>query len=91
MAAIDNFRTNLRHAMKILEISQRDLAKHAQTGYPYLNRILKGKADPSLPMCDRLAEATGYTLECLIQSPSEFQQATRMSRRMRNSSVISIS
>lgn len=43
-------------------LSQRQLAVKAEVAYPFLNRIIKGKAVPSLTVAERIAHATGRTL-----------------------------
>ena len=65
--AIKTFRRSLRQHMKVKGISQRELASKAKLSYPYLNRILKAKADPSLTICDNIADALGVNLAELIE------------------------
>ena len=74
MAALSNFRRNLRRAMEARGLSQRDVATKADMSYPYVNRVLQGKTVPSVPQAERLAKTTGLTLRDLIQSPKDFSQ-----------------
>lgn len=71
----DNFRANLRTAMRNRGISQRELASRVDGGYTHLNRILTGKSDVTLSSADRLADAIGVPLCDLLSSPSEFDAA----------------
>jgi transcriptional regulator with XRE-family HTH domain len=67
VAALLNFRRNLRELMRERGVSQRKLAEMAHTTYPYINRVLTGKVAPSLPVCDRIAEAMGVELVDLLR------------------------
>ena len=72
MAAIDNFRTNLRTAMEVKEINQTKLAELLDTSCPYVNRVLNGHTTPSLDQCDKLSRAVGYPLVALLAAPKDF-------------------
>jgi transcriptional regulator with XRE-family HTH domain len=39
------------------ELSYRDAAELAGMGYPFLHRIMTGKANPSIEVADKLADA----------------------------------
>lgn len=69
MAAIDNFRDNIRAQCDALGISHRDLAKKARVHYVTLSRILNGHNAPSIPVAERLAKAVGSTLEKIVAKP----------------------
>ena len=43
-------------------LSQRALAKKAGISHVFLNRIVKGHANPSMQIAERIADATGSTL-----------------------------
>lgn len=75
MKASKTFRRHLRHQMKERGISQRELAIKAKLSYPYINRILQAKADPSLKICDRIADALGVRLSEMIEG--ELQAVSR--------------
>lgn len=66
MQATDTFRENLRQIIDTREISQRDLAKRAGTGYPNLNRVLQGKQNVTLELADRIADALDISLTELL-------------------------
>ncbi|MEX0714710.1 MAG: helix-turn-helix transcriptional regulator [Pirellulales bacterium] len=66
MAIADDFRTNLRRAMKKAKVSQRALASKAGMGYAYINRVLAGTVQPTLPQCERLAVALGAKIDYLL-------------------------
>lgn len=73
MPANENFRDNLRLAMDAKGISQRRLAELSECSYPYVNRVLQGHVEPSLPQCEKLAKAVGYPLGSLIEATSTFR------------------
>ena len=63
---MQNFRDNLKLAMRLAGLSQRGLAEKADLSYPYVNRVLTGKSDPTLSVCDKIADALGLKLSDLI-------------------------
>jgi transcriptional regulator with XRE-family HTH domain len=73
-----NFRTNLRLAMETMGVSQYEVARDLQMGRPYLNRILVGKAVPTLTVCDRLARFVDCPLAELVQSTPAFRKRIRV-------------
>lgn len=73
VASPEFFRTNLRAAMLAKGITQRELAIESETSYPYVNRVLCGLTAPTLPRCEKLADAIGFRLSDLIQSPNKFR------------------
>lgn len=75
--ASTNFRDNLRLAMTALGITQEEVASKADLSRPYLNRILAGKQEPSLIICDRLADATRIPLHVMLQPSGDFQKFLR--------------
>ncbi len=68
--ATDTFRENLRQMMESRDISQRDLAEMAKTGYPNLNRVLQGKQNVTLELADRISDALGISLTELLVKKS---------------------
>ncbi len=67
-----SFRKNLRTAMTLRHVSQRELASRLTIHYPHLNRILVGKSSPALPLCEQLADALGFELRELLLTPAQF-------------------
>ena len=72
MKATENFRKNLQRVLSARHLSQRKVAKDARLSYPYLNRILRGKATPAIDICDVISDAVGLSLGDLLSSPREF-------------------
>jgi transcriptional regulator with XRE-family HTH domain len=70
LQATNTFRENLRQVMETRDISQRDLAKQAGTGYPNLNRVLQGKQNVTLELADRIADALDISLTELLAKKS---------------------
>lgn len=73
--AQENFRANLRTALRARGISQAKLAELAETKQPYVNRVLQGLTSPSLEQCEKLARAAGYPLVALLSAPEIFDEA----------------
>lgn len=76
MSSQENFRANIRAAIKSRGITQRIVAERAETSAAYVNRVISGEISPSLETCDRLARALGLPLVALIIHPSDFGCAT---------------
>jgi transcriptional regulator with XRE-family HTH domain len=70
--AVQNFRANVRSAMASLGWSQDKLATEAELSRPFLNRVLQGRQEPSLEVCDRIADALHSDLSELLGSPRQF-------------------
>lgn len=77
MREFERFRLNLDAAMEATGTSQRTLAALVGVSYPHLNRILRGKAVPSISLCGELAGAAGYTLQELLDDPREFAKRAK--------------
>lgn len=77
MPAIQNFRTNLETALGLAGMSQRELARQAGVSFTYVNRILRGKTEPTLPQCERLAATAGHDLPDLLADPKKFLRTNR--------------
>ena len=74
MAALGNFRHNLKSALDAQGLSQRQLARDAGVTHAYVNRILQGYTEPSLSQCERLAQAVGFSLPVILQTPKKFSE-----------------
>jgi transcriptional regulator with XRE-family HTH domain len=72
---IENFRANLRTALEARDMTQEQLADTAGLKGPYVNRVLRGKTEPSLSQCARLARAAGFPLVALLTSPEDFSES----------------
>lgn len=55
MSLSDVFRTNLRNALEQQGLTQKDLAQKSGVHRITISRILTGKHDPSLSICESLA------------------------------------
>lgn len=74
MQALIRFRRNMQTAMDTRGVSQRELAALAGVSYPYINRILQGKVEPTIPKADAIAEALGHSLLQLLLPQSQFNR-----------------
>ena len=74
MKYFNNFRSNVRFVMVDSGVSQRSLAKEAGLSYPYVNRILQGTVNPSIYVCENIANALGREFVDLLQKPKDFQK-----------------
>jgi transcriptional regulator with XRE-family HTH domain len=66
VAALDNFRDNIRSRCEEKGLTHRDLAKKAKVHHVTISRILNGHHSPSIPVAERLAKALGSTLEKIL-------------------------
>jgi transcriptional regulator with XRE-family HTH domain len=69
--SLNNFRTNVSRIMSERGLSYRDAAELAGMGYPFLHRIMTGKANPSIEVADKLADALGVKLTDLLEDPQK--------------------
>ena len=60
------FRVNIRKHAALLGMTYADLAQKANISRPYLSRMLAGKSEPTLPVCEAIASAMGTSLEALL-------------------------
>lgn len=74
MEYFNNFRANVRFLMEESGISQRSIAEIAGLSYPYINRILQGTVNPSIDVCETIAEALEIKFVELLQKPKDFQR-----------------
>lgn len=72
MAALKNFRDNVTVVLDSKDISQRELARRISSSHPYISKVLHGTVEPSLPQCEKIAEAISVPLLDLLQSPEIF-------------------
>lgn len=72
--AAKHFRENLREALKVLDVTQDELAIKAEFSRPYINRVLAGRQDPSLPTCDSIADALGIPLAEMLAESAVFRR-----------------
>jgi transcriptional regulator with XRE-family HTH domain len=77
MQAVENFRSNVRAALAYSGWSQDSLATETELSRPFVNRILQGKQEPSLAVCDRIADALHVPLATLLGEPKKFQKIFR--------------
>lgn len=71
MALEDNFRANLANACNRLGINQAELARRSGVHFTTINRILMGRASPTLEVCERLARAVGIQADKSFRSPAK--------------------
>lgn len=71
MPLLRNFRDNLREAMDEKGFDQQDLAKASGVHYVTISRILTGKQDPTVTMCEKLANAVGIRADLVFLSPEK--------------------
>lgn len=57
--------------MEVRGLSQRAFAEKIETGYTHINRVLTGKADPSLTFCERVANALNVDIVELLMDPEK--------------------
>jgi len=72
--AKDNFRINLRAALKARGISFRELAERLEIHHPYISDVLNGKTIPNVENCEKLANGAGFELRDLLLEPEIFSQ-----------------
>lgn len=72
--AKDNFRENLRVAMELRGMSQRETARIGHLSHVYVNRVLQGHTEPSVGNAEKLAKVVGFPLIALLSDPKEFSQ-----------------
>ena len=66
MSAKENFRMNLQSVMDRNGISQYQLSKATCISRPYINKVLLGKTNPTLPYCEKLADGVRVPLQTLV-------------------------
>lgn len=71
----DNFRTNLATAIEARDLKKSALAEAAGVSRMHLDDVLKGNSAPTLPMCEKLAKAAGFTVIAMLDDPEKFSAA----------------
>jgi len=79
--ALENFRENLREALEYLDVTQESLAEHSDLSRPYINRILAGKQEPSLPTCDQICDAIKIPLAKMLDENAVFRRFLKKMER----------
>lgn len=74
MNALKHFRQNLAAAMADRGLTQRALADKSGVTYVYINRILVGRSDPSVTICDKLSDALSIPFDTMIKNPKIFSK-----------------
>jgi ribosome-binding protein aMBF1 (putative translation factor) len=72
---VENFRKNLATAIEALGLKKSAVAIAAKVSRSYLDDVIKGDVAPTLPMCERLAKAVGFTLIALLDDAEKFSAA----------------
>ena len=75
----ENFRRNLRAAMQIRGLSQRECARRSGVYHANLSRILNGLQSPSLQTCEVLAAVVGCSVRELFASQADFEASVHAS------------
>ncbi len=70
VSLVDNFRDNLRAAMREKGVSQSALARLTGVQQPTISLILNGKMEPSVTMCETLARAVGMRADLSFLEPT---------------------
>jgi transcriptional regulator with XRE-family HTH domain len=69
-AKIELFRANVRREASRTGMRFQELAARAGIHSTYLSRVLHGKSEPTLSVCEKIAAALGTSLEALLAEPS---------------------
>ena len=69
----------IRAQRKMMELSQRELAKLTQLSDPYVSQIERGLHEPSIRVLRALAEALNVRSETLLQMAGLFDEARPVS------------
>jgi len=62
----DAFRENVRYYTKLKGMTLGGLADKAGLSREWLSKMLAGRSNPTLPVCERIANALDMSLEALI-------------------------
>ena len=62
----DAFRANVRRYVRLTRTTYTELAEKADLSREWLSKMLAGKSNPTLPVCERIATALGVSLEALV-------------------------
>lgn len=80
MHALENFRLNLRAALEFIGHTQDWLAIETGLSRPYINRLLQGKHDPTLPTCEKISDVLHVSLASMLGEPRDFQKTLKKSQ-----------
>jgi len=69
MPLMENFRENVRAAMEANAITQQELSVRSGVHYVTVSKALSGKMEPSVAICERLAEAAGIRPDTVFLEP----------------------
>lgn len=69
MPLLNNFRENLKSAMDERGMDQQELARQSGVHYVTISRILTGKQDPTVSVCEKLAQAAGIRADLVFLTP----------------------
>jgi len=67
----DTFRANIREQCRLQGMTQDQLATKARLSPEWLSKMLCGKSNPTLPVCERIAQALKVPLGSLLKKLSE--------------------
>jgi DNA-binding XRE family transcriptional regulator len=78
MPLLENFVDNIRRRFDDAEVSKSDIARKAGIHRVTIHKILAGKIDPSIEMCERIAVALGFSpAENIFKKNSQMRRKTR--------------
>ena len=64
----DIFRKNVRRHVKLNNLTYGELAVKAGLSREWLSKMLSGRSNPTLPVCERIAVALDTSIEALVAS-----------------------
>lgn len=73
MAALENFRINLKTVIEKNGLKKSHIATKLHTSRSYIDEVIKGETEPKLSSCENLAHAVGLPLEALLVAPEVFE------------------
>jgi transcriptional regulator with XRE-family HTH domain len=73
---VELFRSNVRREVQRTGVLYSVVAEKAGICSTYLSRILNGRSDPTLPVCEKIAFALGTSLEALLAEPAKVAVST---------------
>jgi len=76
----DAFRENVKNYVKLRGMTYGQLAQRAQLSREWLSKMLHGRSNPTLPVCERIARALDLSLEALVSEPVTTIQEKRRRR-----------
>jgi len=67
--AVDNFRENVRRALSLKGWTQEKLADESGVHFVTISRILCGKIEPSITVCEKISVALALPFEKFFANP----------------------